>query len=171
MLWSFVLVPALLLLVPAAVAHAQNCENFHAVIQAELFPDSVLREGDVWGGNVYAYLGSQVLIGRYSGNNGDTTSHGMANSGVGSDAFDFGDGNTFVATAAHSSFPTPPGWWPDMNGGSYRAADKLYSGTGIFEAASGRLAVSGPWLVWVADTGVLRGRWNGEVTGKICGLR
>ncbi len=166
-------IAAFLLPANAPKAQAQpNCPSFHALIQAELFPENPLREGDVWGGNVYAYLGQEILLGRYSGNSGETSSRGWTNTGTtGSDVFDFGNGNAFTASAAHDVFPTPPGLMPEGVGGMYRAADKIVEGTGIFRNATGNLSVSGPFVVWGFDQPLPRGRWNGEVSGSVCGIQ
>lgn len=162
---------AVFLVAPAQTVQAQQaCPQFHALIQAELFPENPVREGDVWGGPVYAYIGEQVLIGRYSGNSGIPSSHGVSNTGVsGSDAFDFGNGDVFIATARHDSFPMPPSLV--RVGGTYRAADKLTEGKGRFQNASGNLSVSGPFVLWDLDKPLPRGRWNGVVDGSICGIQ
>ncbi len=154
----------------------QNCPSFDMLIQAHfpLEPPLPLRDGDGWGGNAYAYLGLEPLVGLFSGNDGNVTSHGWVGMGKGgSYKFAFGtlaENNTFTASATQATFPNPPGIFPA--GGMYQAAWKITEGTGRFQNASGNLFTKGPYLVWTFDNWVTAaGRWNGEISGKICGVQ
>ena len=160
-------------LLPAAGPKAQaqqSCPSFHALLQAELFPENPVRPGDVWGGNAYAFLdqNDQALVGRFSGEDGEGSWQGKVGMGRGgSYAFDFGNGNTFTAGAIHATFPNPAGTY---GFGMYQSSWKIQEGTGRFANASGNLFTTGPYTAWSPDGEHVYGRWNGEVKGNICGV-
>lgn len=163
---------AVFLTVPSQHAQAQqNCPSFRAILQAKLPVDVPLRAEDEgsWGGNVYGYLGQEVLVGLFSGNDGNVSWQGWVGMGKGgSYKFQFGDGNTFTAVATQATFPNPPGKFPA--GGVYQAAWKIAAGEGRFRYASGNLFTKGPYLVWDLDKPQPLGRFNAEITGNICGV-
>ena len=165
-------VAAALIFLPLPVQSQQNCPSFRILIQAELLvPELLLREGDAWGGYIHGYLGQEPLHGRWSGNNGNIVNHAHVGLGHdGSELFDFGGGNTLTTVSAHSTFPNPPGLLPLGAGGLYQSAGKISGGTGRFQNASGNVFESGPWVAWDLDKELPQGRFNGQVTGNICGV-
>ena len=165
-------------LLPAAGPKAQaqqNCPSFHAILQAKLPVDVPLRPEDVgsWGGNIYAYLDQEPLVGIFSGNDGETSWHRWVGMGKGGTyKFAFGplaDNNTFTIVATQATFPNPPGKFPI--GGMYQAAWNIMEGTNRFQNASGNLFTKGPYLAWTFDNWVtVEGRFNAEITGNVCGV-
>ena len=152
----------------------QSCLSFHALLQARLFPDDLLRPDDAWGGDIAAYLGQEFLHGYASMNDGSETWRRWV--GMGSETsnlYDFGNGNTLIVSSIHSTFPTPPGHGSSATTivGQYQASGKIMSGTGRFQNASGTLNISGPWLAYDLDKPLPHGRWNGEVNGNVCGVQ
>ena len=60
-------------------------------------------------------------------------------------------------------------------GTSSQGIATIVSGTGRFENSSGNMVFGGPYLLWLIDpqnpaSGV-DGRWNAEISGKVCGVR
>jgi hypothetical protein len=153
-------------LTPEALAQ-DGCLAFHAVLQEELPADIPLRPHDTWGGEVYATLGQEVFLGLVSGNDGPQTKPGTTIIATGGTyKFDFGGGNTFTAQANTSTAPLIP------NGpffGTFRNSERITEGEGRFRFASGNLVQAGPFLVY--SFAPLHGRYNGEVTGNICGVQ
>ncbi len=153
----------------------QNCPDFRAIAQAKLPVDTPLRPEDEgsWGGNVYGYLGQEMLVGIFSGNDGNVSWQGWVGMGKGGTyKFAFGplaDNNTFTVVATQATFPNPPGKFPV--GGVYQAAWKITEGTGRFQDASGNLFAKGPYLAWDLDKPQVLGRFNAEISGNICGAQ
>jgi hypothetical protein len=159
------LLPALVRPKPAL---AQDpCQAFHAVLQEELPTDIQLRPGDTWGGGVYATLGQEVLLGLTSGNDGTQSIPGTTIiSKGGSYKYDFGGGNTFTAEANTSPAQLLP-HGPFF--GKFRNSQRITEGEGRFQYASGNLELSGPFIIY--SFAPLHGRFNGEVSGNICGVQ
>lgn len=146
-----------------------GCEPFHAILQLKLPGDMPLRPGDTWGGEVYATLGQEVLLGLASGNDGPQKQTGTTTLLLftgGTYKFDLGGGNTFTAQANTSTAPLLP---KGPFFGTFRNSVRITEGEGRFRFASGNLVQSGPFLVYSFDP--LHGRFNGEVTGNICGVQ
>lgn len=157
------LIPAL---TPQALAQ-DGCVAFHAVLQEELPADIPLRLHDTWGGKVYATLGQEVFIGLVSGNDGPQKKPGTTIIATGGTyKFDFSGGNTFTTQANTSTAPLLP---KGPFFGTFRNSERIIEGEGRFRFASGNLEQSGPFLVYSFSP--LHGRYNGEVTGNICGVQ
>jgi hypothetical protein len=56
--------------------------------------------------------------------------------------------------------------------GSYKAIWNIVKGTGRFKFASGQLEVPGTFILWndANSRFGVSGRWNGEFSGRICGV-
>jgi hypothetical protein len=161
-------------------ARGQNgCAALQGLSQAYLGFEQPLHEGDVWGGGAYLTLdGQEMLIGVFSGEDGTDVWHGqnnmMGQGKGGSYTFAFNkraDGtyaDTFTTEVTNAVFPNPPG---KVGLGHYQAAHKIVSGTGRFRNASGNLLMAGTYVVFPwAGGNVFGGRWNGDISGKICGV-
>jgi hypothetical protein len=65
--------------------------------------------------------------------------------------------------------------WPTADSlGSYRATARIAGGTGRFASASGSLTIPpGPFITWPDETSPIkvRGRWNGVMSGQVCGAQ
>jgi hypothetical protein len=134
---------------------------------------------DTWGGPVYGTLDGEFLEGGMSGNDG--TAYGDDKVSV------FRGGRYKVCLASGSTWGGPGDCadsftyeaeavviWPTSNSlGSYKAHARIVKGTGRFASAGGYLNVVDPFILWPdvdSPFGVL-GRWNGEISGSVCGAR
>jgi hypothetical protein len=161
-------------------AWGQNgCVAVQALGQSYLGFEHPLHQGDVWGGEVYLTLGGQeMLMGIFSGQdgtdvwNGQNDMMGKGKDGTYTYAFNMREdgtyADTFTTEATNAVFPNPPG---KSGFGHYQAAHKIVSGTGRFRNASGNILVAGTYVVfpWAGGTS-FGGRWNGDISGKICGV-
>lgn len=171
----------LLALSPQARAQ-QSCTDIRGIIQATL-PSSypLAPETDVWGGPIYFTLGGEFLVGGASGNDGGESQHGARGGRYqgylcspdlpGALGFPPPCQDSFTYEVANSVFGFVPG---KVGLGDYKGnTAKIISGTGRFQGASGNLNVAGPYILWNDSTSPfgVSGRWNGEFSGKICGIR
>jgi hypothetical protein len=158
-----------------------DCRTFHAVVQGALPTPTPFAPTDTWGGPIYASLGGESLIGGVSGNDGTQHGEGAAVTftggvykvcfGAGSawgGASDCANGFTYEVPEAQVVWPTAD-WL-----GSYRATARIAGGTGRFARASGQLTIpAGSFITWPDETSPikLRGRWNGAMSGQVCGVQ
>jgi len=174
---------AFLLLVLSPQARAQqSCTEIRGIIQDTL-PSSyeLVPATDVWGGPVFATLGGEVLVGGTSGNDGSDSQHGgrgglyqvylCSPSLPGASVLPPACQDSFTYEVANSVFGFVPG---KVGLGAYKGnTAKVISGSGRFLGASGNLNVAGPYILWddPASKFEVSGRWNGEFSGKICGVQ
>ncbi len=165
------------LLWPAAGLQAQaqsGCKPLQAIVQASLPTSTPMALTDTWGGPIYGMLGGEPLVGAISGNDGaeefkqhiGTGKDGLYTVCVGYPSCT----DSFTYEVPHSVFPIPPG----KIGFAYYIGNtaKIIGGTGIFKYASGNLNVSGPAVAWpLTEAPYIFGRWNPEISGKICGIQ
>jgi hypothetical protein len=156
-----------------------NCVAGRAVGQAYLGFETPLNEGDTWGGGMYLTLGGQEFLeGIFSGQDGTDVWNGqnglMGKGKGGSYTFAFNqrdDGSyadSFTTQVTNAVFPNPPG---KVGFGYYQAAHKIVSGTGRFRNASGNIVVAGTYVFFPwAGGNAFGGRWNPDVSGKICSV-
>lgn len=172
----------LLALGPQAKAQ-QNCTKIRGIIQATA-PSSypLAPDTDVWGGSVYATLGGEFLVGGMSGNDGGEFQHGgrggqyqvyLCSTDLLPDALVLPPAcsDSFTYEVATSVFGFAPG---KVGLGDYKGnTARIISGSGRFLGASGNLNVAGPFIVYSDSTSPwgISGRWNGEFSGEICGVR
>lgn len=168
---GFGLAVAVAFLLSAMVSQAQAqsaCTEFRAVGQATLPTPHPLKPDDVWGGDVYGSLGGQFVSGIFSGNDGNTTQHGITGMGRdGSYTFVLGT-DSFTMEVHHAAWPFPLG---KVGLGYYRGTAKIMQGTGKFQNATGNLDWAGPFVVWTPDEVNFFGRFNSEIRGSICGIQ
>jgi hypothetical protein len=161
-------------------AQAQSgCKSFEAIAQAAL-PSStpLFKTFDLWGGPLYGMIGSELLPqGVLSGNDGQDSWHGAIGIGRGGSYTVCTNypvcSDTFTYEVPNAVFPAPPG-----QGGLMRYIGntaKIVQGTGRFLSASGNLNITGPAIAWPDNSpnnpiGFL-GRWNAELSGKVCGVQ
>jgi len=145
----------------------QACTEFRAIGHATLPTPHPLSDTDTWGADVWGTLGGQLLSGYVTGNDGNTSGHGVTGMGTnGSYTYVFGT-DTIVVEIAHAAWPFPPG---KAGLGYYRGAGKIVQGTGRFANASGNIDWAGPFMVWTPDGTNYQGRFNPEIRGNICGV-
>lgn len=160
------------------LAIGQDCVGVRGLAQAMLPTDKPLHDIDGWGGPVYLTLDTgEVLVGVFSGQDGDATWHAHVGVGKGgSYTFAFngrGGGlylDTFTTSVTNATYPIPNG---HNEVGVYQGSHKIVSGTGRFINASGTILVRGTWMVaWpLADLGITPfGFWNPDITGTICNV-
>lgn len=75
--------------------------------------------------------------------------------------------DTITTYVTNAVFPVAPGW---KGTGLYQASHKIVSGTGIFQNATGTLLITGTYILGEDQDGNFYGRWNPDVSGKICGM-
>lgn len=140
----------------------QNCQDLRAIAIAELTPE--LK----WGGRVVAVIGEEVLVGTVSEIIVPwRTGHGVVGMDRGAQyLYDFGGGNTFTLELQSTGvYPSPPG---KTLFGYYRDVSRIVDGKGRFSNASGIVAQSGPYVVWITGTGEITAVYTAELHGKIC---
>ncbi len=169
---------------PAQDVQAQSgCTPFQAIVQASLPTSTPIGPGfQTWGGPIFALLGGEPLLGALSGNDGEEVfkQHmGAGRGGAYTICFGDIDGcrtdssnmDTITYEVPHAVFPFGPG----KIGVAYYLGNtaKIVGGTNRFLGVSGNLNVSGPAITWpdLASPFGVSGRWNVEISGKICGIQ
>jgi hypothetical protein len=158
---------ALLVLSAPAVRAQDNCQSFRAIIPLTFD----INAG--WAGPVYAVIGSEVLIGKWSMDAAPQTSCGAAScqDAGGQSRIDFGGsglfnpGDTVTVELQTAMYNLPDGF------GVYRAMWKIVGGTGRFTQASGVGFESGPFVAWVDAKNIPQGQYIGEISADICGVK
>ncbi len=181
----------LMALCSAAMAQS-NCQAFRAIgVGQAPSPYQGLNQPllDIWGGAVYASLGSPgaknttdgfpnsiPLIGVFSGADADDYAtdvkdrrflSGMGLHGAYTFAFGTGDDpklypDKFTVTLGRAIWNIQPGLWV----GDYQASGHISGGSGIFEKATGSFTLHGPFFF-----GSEPPHWTPEVEGTICGVQ
>lgn len=173
------LVGVLLWHTPASHAQGQSgCKRFHAIVQATLPSSTPLYKPgvpDVWGGPLYGMLNDELLSnGALSGNDGEGSMHGVTGMGKGGSYTICVDppvcNDTFTYEVPNAVWPIPPGRSGFLTYIGNTAT--IVQGTGKFASASGNLNVTGPAIVWPDSSSPFEvsGRWDGELSGKVCGI-
>lgn len=188
------LVVALLVVVMTASAPAASaqsgCVAFRAITQAQWpspYQNLNVPLPDVWGGAVFASLGTPGahsaaagLPGVFSGadaDNYDTDARARTFGGMGlhgAYTFAFGDPDQpwdtyidkFTVTLGRAVWNMGPG----QVVGDYQASGQITAGTGRFAGATGTMTIQGPFFDAVFSTSEIA-RWTPEVTGTICGVK
>lgn len=172
----FVITIALAAAAAAPVLRAQDFVAVRGLGQAMLPSVVHLHENDGWGGTMYLTLdGKEVLVGVFSGQDGEVTWHGPEGlNGIGKGGtltFAFNrqpDGtykDTFTTFVVNGSFPSPKG---QLGFGTYQGSHRIVSGTGRFANTSGNILVTGAF-VWFPLAGGTQelGYFNPEVSGVL----
>jgi hypothetical protein len=164
---------AVLLWPTARNVQAQTaCKPFRALGHASLPTSTRIAPTDRWGGPLYGMLGDEVLLGAFSGNDGDVSRQGVI--GQGRDgAYTVCVGypdctDSFTYEVPNAVWPSPPGRAGFME--YFGNTARIVRGTGRFATAWGILHVSGPAVAWTVQTGKTA-RWNAELSGDICGVQ
>jgi hypothetical protein len=159
---------AALIVLPAPSVRAQdNCQSFRAVIPLTFD----INAG--WTGPVYAVMGSEILIGKWSIDVPPQTSCSTAScqDTVGRSRIDFGGsglmnpGDTITVELQMATYDLPDGF------GTYRAMWKIVGGTGRFAQVSGVGFESGPFVAWMDAKDIPQGKYIGEISAEMCGVR
>jgi hypothetical protein len=151
----------------------------HAIVQFALPTPNQFELTDTWGGPVYGTLPGEFLQGGLSGNDGTAEGDNtvsifkggrykvcFASGAVWGGPSDCGNSFTYEAQAVVI--------WPTANSlGSYRARAWIVEGTGRFASAGGYLSIGDAFILWpdVSSPFGVYGRWNGEISGNICGVQ
>jgi hypothetical protein len=126
-------------------------------------------------GTFYGFLGEErltgVLVGGEPGSSSHTGVTGHDKNVIVTWEYTGSKGTLgTMTTEQHGVYPVPPG---KAGLGYYNGIAKIVSGTGIFENSSGSITFAGPYILWPVDplnpNLGLDGRWNAEITGKVCG--
>jgi len=170
-----------LLIVCVSQAQAQqSCKALHAFVQGSAPSSNQFAPTDVWGGPFFVNLDGEFFQGGLSGNDGIEHPHGPVS------IFRGGEYKLCLTSAAtwggpndcSDSFtykvPRAVVIWPAGKLlGSYKATANVVKGTGRFASASGHLEIEGPFTLWTDPNSPfgVSGRWNGEFSGRICGVQ
>jgi hypothetical protein len=177
----FVLVFALVLpFVPGSEVQAQQkCKAFHGFVQGILPTPNPFASTDTWGGRVFFNLGGEFLQGGLSGSDGTEYPHGpisifkggeytacLTSAAAWGGTNDCSDSFTYKAQAVVI-------WPTGKSPGSYKGNANIVKGTNRFASASGQLEIAGQFIVWAdpSSSFEVSGRWNGEISGSICGVQ
>jgi hypothetical protein len=83
--------------------------------------------------------------------------------------WDFGESGTLTVELPVGLHLRPA---PGPHGfGVYRGMGRIVDGSGGFTKSTGTVLYEGPWVLWFetsGDTTTAKGRWNAEVTLRIC---
>jgi hypothetical protein len=156
------------MLAAAGLACAEEkCQTFRGVLQA--YFDASVRN---WVTEIHGVLDdAKMLAGGTSAIQRLTTS---IDRGIGIDRdglllWDFGvDGSLTIEVPIGLHLRPAPG---PHGFGLYRGMGKIVDGTGDFVKTTGTVVYEGPWVLWFetpGDATTARGRWNAEVTMRIC---
>jgi len=177
----FVLAFALALpIVPGSEVQAnQKCKAFHGFVQGRLPTPNPFASTDTWGGPVIVNLDGEFLQGGMSGNDGTEYPHGPVSIFKGGEykvcltsAAAWGGANDCLDSFTYKAQALVI--WPTGKFlGSYKATANIVKGTNRFASASGQLEVAGPFILWDDPNSVfgVSGRWNGEISGRVCGVQ
>ena len=170
------------IILPVAGSQMQTrdgCKAFHAFVQGTLPTSNPFADTDVWGGPIFGNLDTEFLQGGMSGNDGTEYPHGpvsvfkdglyklcLTSAAAWGGADDCLDSFSYKAQAVVI--------WPAGKFlGSYKATASIVKGTNRFATASGQLEIAGPFIAWNDPNSAfgVSGRWNGEFSGRICGVK
>src|ERR1035438_5635280 len=178
----FALAFALVLLIaPGSQVQAQqNCKAFHAFVQGSLPSANQFAPTDTWGGPIFVNLDGEFLQGGMSGNDGTEYPHGpfsifkggvykvcLTSEPVWHGSNDCLDSFTYKVPEAVVIWPT------GRFLGLYKATANIVKGTHRFASASGQLDIAGPFILLNDPSSPfgVSGRWNGDFSGRICGVQ
>jgi len=178
----FVLVFALILpILPGSALQAnQKCKLLPGFIQGTLPTSNQFASTDTWGGPVFFNFDGAFLQGGLSGNDGNESPRGPGS------IFKSGEykmcltsapawgGPNDCADSVSYKVPEAVVIWPAGDDpGSYKAIVNIAKGTNRFASASGQLEVRGAFIVWDDPNSPfgVSGRWNGEISGLVCGVQ
>lgn len=158
---------ALLVLAAPVIAAEDNCQSFQAIIPLTFDVNAG------WAGPVYAVMGSEVLIGKWSTDVAPQTSCDAAScqDTGGRSRMDFGGsslfnpGDTVTVELETALYDLPDGY------GTYRAVWKIVGGTGRFAQVSGVGFESGPFAAWADAKDVPQGQYLGAIRADLCGVK
>ncbi len=171
---------------PVAGSHVQaqqnwqSCKAFHAFVQGSLPTTNQFAPTDTWGGPIFVNLDSGFLQGGLSGNDGTEYPHGPVSIFKGGEyklcltsASAWGGASDCLDSFTYK-VPQAVVVWPAGNSlGSYKATANIAQGTHRFASASGQLEIEGPFILWTDASSPfgVSGRWNGEFSGRVCGVQ
>ena len=154
-------------LATAAVAAAgEKCQTMRGVLQSYLDPAQKL-----WVNEIHALVdettmvtGAMTPIIRAS----TTIDRGIGVDAGGVSLWEFGADGTLTTEGGIGLHLRPA---PGPQGfGLYRGMGKIVDGTGMFKKATGTVVFEGSWVLWFlpGDPPTPQGRWNADVTMRIC---
>lgn len=181
---TFVFALAFALVLPVApgseVQANQKCKVIHGFVQGSLPTPNQFAPTDTWGGPVFFNFDGAFLQGGLSGNDGNEYPRGPGSIFKGGEyklcltsAPAWGGPNDCADSVSYK-VPQAVVIWPAGDApGSYRAIVNVAKGTNRFASASGQLEVTGAFILWADPNSPfgVSGRWNGEISGLICGVQ
>jgi len=181
---TFVSILAIALILPivpgSQLLANQKCKVLRGFIQGSLPTQNQFAPTDTWGGPVFFNFDGSFLQGGLSGNDGTEYSRGPGS------IFKNGEyrlcltsapawgGPSDCADSVSYKVPQAVVIWPAGDvPGSYRAIVNIAKGSNRFASASGQLEVTGTFVVWEDKNSPfgVSGRWNGEISGLVCGVQ
>jgi hypothetical protein len=179
-MFSLAFALVLLIIVPDSQVQAQSCKAFHAFVQGSLPTPNQFAPTDTWGGPIFVNLDGEFLQGGLSGNDGTEYPYGPVS------IFKSGEYKLCLTSAPawggpndcldSFTYKVPQAFviWPAGKSlGSYKATANVVKGTHRFASASGQLEIAGPFILWADPNSPfgVSGRWNGDLSGRICGVK
>jgi len=168
------------LIVPGSQVQAQSCKAFHAFVQGSLPTPNQFAPTDTWGGPIFVKLDGEFLQGGLSGNDGTEYPYGPVSIFKGGEyklcltsAPAWGGPNDCLDSFTYKVPQAFVIWPAGKSLGSYKATANVVKGTHRFASASGQLEIAGPFILWADPNSPfgVSGRWNGELSGRICGVQ
>ncbi|MCL4850946.1 MAG: hypothetical protein KJZ78_06135 [Bryobacteraceae bacterium] len=145
----------------------EKCQTIRGVLQAYLDP-----EVRFWVNEVHGVLDdTRMVVGKMTALAPATTSidRGIGIDRDGLQMWDFGeDGALTVELPVGLHLRPAPG---PQGFGVYRGMGRIVDGTGPFANATGTVLYEGSWVLWFlteGDSPTPQGRWNADVTMRIC---
>jgi hypothetical protein len=158
---------AVMLAVAGLASAEEKCQTLRGVLQA--YFDASVRG---WVNEIRGVVDDSTMVaGKMTSITRATTT---IDYGIGIDRdslqlWDFGEAGALtveVPVGLHlRPAPGPHGF------GVYRGMGRIVEGSGGFEKSTGTVLYEGPWVLWFepeGDSTVAKGRWNAEVTLRIC---
>jgi len=162
---------------PMQTLAESGCKPLVALVHGVLPTSKPLADTDTWGGPIFATLAGEFLgmNAVMSGNDGEEAWYEEGNVGVGKGGAykictDYPTcANTFTLDVPFAVFHGTADAL--MTYSAYNVT--IVNGTGKFAGASGNVTLQGPATAWLDEASPFgaSGRWNGAISGQLCGVK